>query len=205
MTDPVDDTKVTPPATPPADPPTPPATPPTPPATPPEDKIDDTANPDVDKVDDDKVDDLKTDDLDMLDPKNVGKVVDQRVEQRLGKIRETMAETRIAAELNNELATHPEYKPYEKRIRNWVNHPNRKFFIAKGFPVKSVILEAIAPYLERIGAEKLKVATDKAKKTTTDGQTTVPPATTKRDVSKMSNKEVDQLAQDVISGRVKTL
>jgi len=179
MSEPVVPPQVTPPAAPPATPPatppeTPPATPPTPPAAPPatptpppEEKID----PPVGTVDPETGEYVIPEDLDTMDSKKVKEAIDKSVQAGISKATGAIAVQRINNEVKDIIAAHPEYEPYKERITKWVNHPNRLKFIKNGFPVQSVVLEAIAPHLEKIGAEKMKAAIAKAKASEANGGT----------------------------------
>lgn len=208
MTEPKEPTGTTPPATPPTTPPatppasTPPSTPPTPP-TPPEEKIEEDVNPEVIGADDKGDDEYKIpEDLDTLDAKQVGEVINKSVESRMNKVRNSVLNQTVNNEVRSIIDAHPEYKPYAKRISNWVNHPNRMKFIKQGFPVSAVVSEAISPYLEKIGAEKARIADKKAKESAGDGGTPTPKTTTtKTDYKAMSDKEFENLTDKVKSGR----
>lgn len=204
------DTTVTPPVVPPT---TPPATTPpvpdttTPPATTPPD----TTTPPAPPADDGEVPTVvegvkiavKTDDtVDFTDPEKARQYVSDKVTEGVDQLKNTMVDSKIEQELTHEIESHPEYKPFEARIRRWVNHDNRKSFIRNGFPVKSVILESIAPYLQQIGAEKARLADAEARAKGTVTTTINPTAPSKGiDVSKMTNAEVTAMAELVKSGR----
>lgn len=213
MSDPVTPPQVTPPAAPPATPPetpptTPPATPtqppaaPTPPATPatppPEEKID----PPVGTVDPETGEYVIPEDLDTMDSKKVKEAIDKSVQAGISKATSALAVQRINNEVKEIIDAHPEYKPYADRIKKWVTHPNRIKFIKNGFPVQSVVLEAIAPHLEKIGAEKARIADEKARRSAGNGVTTPPAvATTAPDYKSMSAADIEALAEKVKSGR----
>lgn len=209
MSEPVTPPQVTPPAAPPATPPetppTPPATPPTPPATPPaattpppEEKID----PPVGTVDPETGEYVVPEDLDTMDSKKVKEAIEKSVESRVSKATSALAVQRINSEVKDIISAHPEYEPYKERITKWVNHPNRIKFIKNGFPVQSVVLEAIAPHLEKIGAEKARIADKKARESAGNGVTTPPAvATTVPDYKSMPTADIEALAEKVKSGR----
>lgn len=204
MTEPVVPPQVTPPAattTPPEATTTPPATPPTPPATPtppPEEKID----PPVGTIDAETGEYVIPEDLDTMDSKKVKEAIDKSVQAGISKATNTFVVQRINNEVKDIITAHPEYEPYKERITKWVNHPNRIKFIKNGFPVQSVVLEAIAPHLEKIGAEKARLADIKARASGGAGATT-PPAVAKTtpDYKSMSPKDIEILAEKVKSGR----
>jgi hypothetical protein len=87
------------------------------------------------------------------DPEDV-KVIEKVVAKIVGPIKAKAEAQQIETDLQSEFGKHPEYKPYEKQIRAFVTHPNRIGFIQNGLPVSSVVIEAIAPYLQKIGAQK---------------------------------------------------
>lgn len=209
MSEPVTPPQVTPPAAPPATPPetppTPPATPPTQPATPPaaatpppEEKID----PPVGTVDPETGEYVIPEDLDTMDSKKVKEAIDKSVQAGISKATSALAIQRINNEVKEIIDAHPEYKPFADRIKKWVTHPNRIKFIKNGFPVQSVVLEAIAPHLEKIGAEKARIADEKARRSAGGGATTPPAvATTAPDYKSMSVADIEALAEKVKSGR----
>jgi hypothetical protein len=179
-----------PPATPPADPPKdgaptvkdddvpPVSTPPTPPADP--------------SGDDGKKDDPPSDDA-------IRKVV----KSEMAPVADSLHTQRIENEIQKILTENPEYKPYEKRIRNFVTHENRKGLIKQGLPVQAVVVEAVAPYMQEIGAARAKAADEKADKTKSAGSSTTPTETPEVDLSKMKNVDVTNMSEQIKSGRFK--
>ncbi len=143
------------------------------------------------------------DDADLLDPKQAKEVIEKTIDSRLSEMRGSMEGQRINQEVKDILEQNPEYKPYADKINKWVNHPNRIQFIKNGFPVKSVVLEAIAPHLQQIGAEKARAADQKARESEGSGTTTAPQvASTTTDFKAMSNKDIENMAERVKSGRM---
>lgn len=141
-------------------------------------------------------------DLDLLDPKNMREAVAKSVEARISNIQGDMQNQRITNEVKSIIEAHPEYKPFAEKIQKWVTHPNRIDFIKRGFPVNSVVLEAIAPHLEKIGAEKARLADEKARRSGGDGRTVPAKATnTNTDFKSMSAKDITDMAERVKSGR----
>lgn len=215
MSEPVVPPQVTPPAAPPATPPetppTPPATPQTPPAaavtpqpppattTPPPEEP---TEPPVGTIDPETGEYVIPDDLDALDSRQLKEVIDKSVKAGVSKATSGIVIQRINTEVKEIIDAHPEYKPFADRIKKWVTHPNRIKFIKNGFPVQSVVLEAIAPHLEKIGAEKARIADKKARESAGNGVTTPPTvATTTPDYKSMSNTDITDLAEKVKSGR----
>lgn len=148
--------------------------------------------------------DLKEEeDLDLLDPKKASKFVQDNVNKAVSPIREKIEEQRIASEVKLELDNHPEYSPYKERIMKWINHPNRKGLIKQGLPVSTVIIEAVAPYLQKIGADKARLLDAEAKKSKDVGGSIIPKAPQKVDYAAMSPNEITQLNELVKSGRYK--
>lgn len=161
------------------------------------------SEPEVTKVEEKKSDYEIPEDLDLLDPKNMREAVAKSVESKISVIHNDMATQRITNEVKSIIEEHPEYKPYAAKIQKWVTHPNRIDFIKKGFPVNSVVLEAIAPHLEKIGAEKARLADKKARESGGDGTSTKPKvATTQTDFKSMSMKDISDMAERVKSGRM---
>lgn len=141
-------------------------------------------------------------DMDMLDPKKAKEAIEKTVESRLSALKGDLEGQRINQEVKSIIEAHPEYKPFEAKIQKWVNHPNRINFIKNGFPVSSVVLEAIAPHLEKIGAEKARLADAKAKASGGDGTSPKPKtANTQTDYKSMSPKDIEALAERVKQGR----
>src|ERR1035437_6259475 len=123
-----------------------------------EEFVDDGANPEgeiaVAKKDGEEDDeDLADEDKDLI-----GKAV----KKAIAPLENTIYNNTVNTELNNILTQNPEYKPYEARIRRFVTAPNRKDLIKAGLPVRSVVIEAIAPFLQQIGAKMVKTADAKA-------------------------------------------
>ena len=105
---------------------------------------------------------------------------------------------RIETELQAELGKHPEYKPYEKQIRTFVNHENRIGFIKNGLPVSSVVLEAIAPHLQKIGAQKERDAAAAAAASHGGGSSARPVAQPTKNWSNASKEEVAAKRAEVL-------
>lgn len=199
MTEPVVPPKETPPAAPVVPPTTPPSTPPDKIIPPLEEKE---IEPEVRKVE--KHDDgyKIPEDLDTLNPKAVNEAINSAIEAKITPIRNDAQTQAIKSEVSAIIESHPEYKPFEEKIRKWVLHPNRIGFIRNGFPVNSVVMEAIAPHLEKIGAEKARLADKKARESGADGATIVPAgATTKTDYNAMPAADFEKLTENVKSGR----
>lgn len=106
--------------------------------------------------------------------------------------------------INTFFANNPEAKEYQATVEKFVKHAERMKFIKIGLPVETVIAEALAPYQQRIGALKAKAADEEASKTNDGGGSTHAKPSGNADYSKMSSKEVRQMARDVESGRYKT-
>lgn len=195
MTEPIVPEKVTPPATPPVVPQVAPVVPPVVP--------DKDLEPEVTKVEVKKDGDyVMPDDIDLLDPKKAKEAIEKTVESRLSSLQGDMQTQRINTEIKSIIEAHPEYKPFADKITKWVTHPNRISFIKNGFPVQSVVLEAIAPHLEAIGAEKARLADKKSRESGGDGTTvTAKTVNTKIDFKAMSSKDIEALADKVKSGR----
>lgn len=131
--------------------------------------------------------------------------IGKEVKKAIAPLENVIHNNRIETELNSILAQNPEYKPYEARIRRFVTAPNRSNLIKQGLPVKAVVTEALAPYLQQIGAAKVKAADDKANLTKDIGSSERPAAGAGKlpDFGKMSNKEIEEIGEKVKSGRYK--
>lgn len=163
-------------------------------------KIDEDEIPSLDGKDDKKGDD-KDDEYDPYDPEKAKAFMQKQAEKAFEPIKEQMFKQNVESTLSKILTDNPEYKPYEKRIRNFVNHENRIGMIRQGLPVKTVVFEALAPYLEKIGADKLRKANEEADRTKGGGNTPTPTENKGSDFKSMSNKEIANLAEQVKSGR----
>lgn len=143
------------------------------------------------------------DEADLLDPKKAAGFIGKKVNEALAPVQAQVFSQTVEHEIRAELDAHPEYKKYEARIRRFVNHPNRAELIKQGLPVSTVALEAVAPYLQKIGAEKAKKANAEAATTNNGGATSQRPSTTdkKLDISKMTNKQIEELNEQVKAGR----
>lgn len=144
--------------------------------------------------------DVSLDGIDEEEAKVISKVADAK----LAPVQEQLHQQFVDNEVSKFLTNNPEAKPYEARIKRWVNHPNRATFIKQGFPVDAVIAEALAPFQQRIGARKVKMADEKAGKTKNAG-TTPPPAENggQPDWNSMSGSDIEKTAELVKSGRYK--
>lgn len=124
------------------------------------------------------------------DPEDV-KVIEKVAKKIMAPYEAKAQAQQIETDIQAELTTHPEYKPYEKQIRAFVTHENRIGFIKNGLPVSSVVLEAIAPYLQKIGAEKERLAAEHAKSSQGGGSSARPAGGgAAKDWGKASKEEV---------------
>ena len=62
------------------------------------------------------------------------------------------------------LAENPDFKPFEAKVRRFMQHPSRK-----QMPIKSIFYEVAGDKLLKIGADRSKAADDKAKNSQTGG------------------------------------
>lgn len=129
--------------------------------------------------------------------------ITKAVKKIIAPLETTIHNNRVETELQQIMLQNPEYKPFEARIRRFVTAPNRTDLIKAGLPVRSVVIEAISPYLQQIGATKAKAADAKANLASDGGGTQDRPTAAGKfpDVSKMSNKEIEELGEKVKSGR----
>lgn len=67
-------------------------------------------------------------------------------------------------ELQGFLSGNPDFKPYEAKIRRFMEHPTRA-----GIPVKAIAYEVAGDKLMQIGAKRAKAADEKARETQTGG------------------------------------
>lgn len=144
--------------------------------------------------------DSEEDDISPDDEKIIEKVVDKK----LAGVNDTLYAQRVETELQNIFTQNPEYKPFEKRIRSFVNHENRRGLIRQGLPVRTVAIEAVEPYLQKIGAEKARLADEKASKTRSAGSSqSTQTETPSIDLSKMKSSDITNMAEQIKSGRFK--
>lgn len=141
--------------------------------------------------------------VDMLDSAQAKEFIEKSVRGAVETVSESVYKQQIEAEVSSVLAKNPEYKPYEDRIRTFVNHPNRAGLIKNGLPIETVALEAVAPFLQKIGAEKARAADAKAKQTEDVGGSKRPvnAGTGIPDFKNMPAKEIENINNQVKSGR----
>lgn len=109
----------------------------------------------------------------------------------------------ISSELSKYFTDNPEAKEYQSHVEKFVKHEQRLKFIKSGLPVSAVIAEALAPYMQKIGAIKAKRADEEANRTRDTNNNSRPSNAGEIDFSKMSNTEIKKLAQRVVNGQYK--
>lgn len=176
-----------------------------------EEFVDDNADPDKYSIGDDAEDTTKDkgkektdEEVAEEDEEAISKVVDKRLEgvtKQLNSVTDRMYRQSVETDLSKIMDQHPEYKPYEARIRRFVTHDNRFKLIKQGLPVNTVVIEAIAPYLQKIGAAKGKAADEKANKTKVSGQQQQATTPAKADYSKMTNQQITEMGEAIKAGR----
>jgi hypothetical protein len=67
-------------------------------------------------------------------------------------------------EIGSFLAENPDFKPYETKVRRFMQHPSRR-----QLPIESIFYEVAGPALIKLGADRQKLADEKAKNTQTGG------------------------------------
>lgn len=204
----------TPPADPPQDPPQdppadPPADPKDPAATPPEEDNEEPEKYDTTPPAKKTEEKPPADDTEL--PEEDQKAIEKLVEKKYGKYfasieqqAEFQHKARVESELSKILTDNPEYKPYEAKIRKFVTHENRAEFIKNGLPVKVVVNEAIAPYLQKIGAEKAKAADIKANTIKVNGEQKGNETKGKVDYASMTSEQIREMGEQVKAGRYTT-
>lgn len=145
----------------------------------------------------------KEDEYDPYNVDNVRKIAKDQINEAVAPFQEQLYQTKVDNEVNKIMSDNPEYKPYEERVRKWVTHPNRQKLIKQGLPVKAVVYEALAPYLEKIGAEKARKADAEAKVSGTPTTTVKPTEKSGNPYSGMSHKDIENLANRVKAGQYK--
>jgi len=159
----------------------------------------------LEKDDDTKSEDSEDkEEFDPYDSEKAKTYIQKQTEKAYAPIKEQIFKDKVESKLNAILSENPEYSPYADKIKKWVTHENRMSLIKSGLPVKTVVLEAIAPYLEKIGAEKIKQADSEADQSKSAGITTLPKESNSNPYAGMSNKEIENIAEQVKSGRYNT-
>lgn len=126
-------------------------------------------------------DDAEDDDLDMSDED--AKLIDKVVSKRLAPIEQERQETQLKGEINDFIATNPEFAPFKDKALKWAKHPSWK-----DIPTKQLMFAVAGEKLLKIGATREKQAGDKARATKT-GTNTGGDATGKKPVWEMSDAE----------------
>jgi hypothetical protein len=67
-------------------------------------------------------------------------------------------------EINDFLTENPDFKTYEAKVRRFMSHPSRR-----SLPIKSIFYEVAGDNLLKMGAERARLADQKAKATQTGG------------------------------------
>ena len=168
-----------------------------------EEEIDEDEEPELNEEGSSNSDDEDSE-FDPYDPEKAKEFIKKQTEKANEPLKEQLFQQKVESKLSKILTDNPEYAPYEKRIRNFVNHPNRAKMIRQGLPVNTVVLEAVAPYLQKMGAKKAKIADAEADKTKSNGNNK--PAVEPKGGNKyagMSNDEISKMADQVKSGRYK--
>lgn len=167
----------------------------------PEAPEDDGAEPEKDS----DLDSAPTDGEEDFDPYDADKAkafIGKEIAKRTENLENQLFQTKVNNQIDSIIRENPEYAPYEARIRRFANHPNRVSLIKQGLPVKTVALEAVAPYLQRMGAEKGKQADAEVEKKKTGGDSGSRPTTGGANkYAGMSNSEIERIAEDVKAGR----
>jgi hypothetical protein len=146
---------------------------------------------------------INTDEVDMLDPIKAKDFISKTVSDAINPVNQTVYKQQIEKEVADVLNANPEYKPYEKTIRAFVNHPNRAGLIKNGLPIATVALEAVAPFLQKIGAEKERKAREAADATRDAGGSRRPnnAGSTTPDFANMTPAQIQEVNEQVKSGR----
>lgn len=135
-------------------------------------------------------DDEDDDDLDSEDAKLIEKIVNKRL-QPLEEERETAT---VKSEIDEFVATNPDFKPFAAKALKWSKHPSWK-----DIPTKQLMFAAAGDKLMRIGAKRSKLADEKARKTKTATGNTGGDSG-KKDPWDMTDEEFEAEVQAVKSG-----
>lgn len=121
------------------------------------------------------------DDLDVSEED--AKVIDKVLSKRLAPIEQERYETQLKGEINDFIATNPEFSPYAEKALKWAKHPSWK-----DIPTKQLMFAVAGEKLLKIGATREKQAIVKARATKT-GTNGGGDATGKKPVWEMSDAE----------------
>lgn len=146
------------------------------------------------KEQDDDDDDSSDEEDDDVSPEDEA-VVDKIIRKNYGEKFAKLDESEDKAEMKTFLADNPDFKSFEKKIWKFWQHPSRNHL-----PIQSVAYEVAGPALLRIGAKRGTQADDKAKKSSSGGNTSRN-AGGKVDYSAMSDAEFNAHVEKVKRGR----
>ena len=108
-------------------------------------------------------DDKSEDEDDEINPDDE-KVITRVLSKKLQPLFEDKMKAEDHAEVSEFIATHPEFAPYENKVRKFMQHESRR-----NLPIKSIFYEVAGDDLIKIGAERERKATEKAGHGSTGG------------------------------------
>lgn len=141
---------------------------------------------------DDKDDDAN-DDLDDVSEEDA-KVIDKVLSRRLAPIEQERYENQLKGEINDFVATNPQFAPFTEKALKWAKHPSWK-----DIPTKQLMFAVAGEKLLKMGAtlEKQAIVKARATKTGTNGGGN---ATGTKPVSEMTDAEFAQEVERVKYG-----
>lgn len=111
-----------------------------------------------------KDDDGKNEDDDDIDPEDE-ELISKVVNKKFAPVLEKIASQEEAQEAKDFFESSPEFKPFENKILKWWKDPSRRHL-----PIATVALEAVGyDNLIKLGAQRERAATEKAKKSNSGG------------------------------------
>jgi hypothetical protein len=116
-----------------------------------------------DKGGEDEHNDEDNQDDDGVAPEDA-EIIDRRVKKILAPVIEKQVLEEDKAEIADFVSKNPDFKPYSDKVLKWAQHPSRK-----GIPIQSLFYEVAGNDLLKIGADRAKKASDKAKESNAGG------------------------------------
>lgn len=99
------------------------------------------------------------DEISPEDEKVITKVLDKKLTPILDPILKKSLQAEDEAEITDFLKDNPDFRPYEAKARQWMQHPSRR-----NLPISSIFYEIAGPDLMKIGAKRAKDADDESKR-----------------------------------------
>lgn len=123
------------------------------------------------------------------------RVIDKVVSRRLAPFEQQQEILAVKSEIDEFIATNPDFKPYATKALKWSQHPSWK-----NVPTKQLMFAAAGDNLLKMGAKRSKAAAEKARRTSTGKGTSGNVASTKS-VEDMTDEEFAAYNESVKYGR----